>query len=311
MNEIRVMFMGTPVFAKEILRHLNAMNLNIVATVSQPDRAVGRKRVMTMTPVHELSSELGIDCIQPENIKHSVEDVLKYNPDIIITCAYGQIVPDEILNFPKYGSFNIHASLLPKLRGGAPIHKAIMYEEENTGITIMEMIKKMDAGNIILKKSIPVLNTHTTNSLELELIEVAKSAIEEAYPLLISDDYPSEVQDEALVTYAYNISKEEEYISFDRSYSTVSAHIRSLIDRPVGYGIVDSEKIKFHSIRESDINYEGENGLIIGSIEGGLGIVIDNKVLIVDEIQPAGKRKMSAVDFMNGAGQNYVNKRFQ
>lgn len=311
MNKVRVMFMGTPVFAKEILAHLNSMGLNIVASVSQPDRRVGRKRVLTMTPVHEEAAKLEIPCLQPESIREAVSEVLAYEPDIIITCAYGQIVPDEILNYPKYGAFNIHASLLPKLRGGAPIHKAIMYEEAETGITIMEMIKRMDAGNMILKKSIPVLNTHTTESLELELIEVAKAAIEEAYPLLISENYPSEVQDESLVTYAYNISKEEEYISFDRPYNTVSSHIRSLISRPVGYGLVDDEKVKIHQIRESDIEHEAENGYIIGNVEGGLGVVVDNRVLIIDEIQPAGSRKMAAVDFMNGAGQSFISKRFK
>lgn len=311
MNKTRLMFMGTPVFAQEILKHLNTLNYNIVATVSQPDRPVGRKRVIEMTPVHELSSQLGIDCLQPNNIKDAVQEVLAYKPDIIITCAYGQIVPDEILNYPKLGAFNIHASLLPKLRGGAPIHKSIMYEESETGITIMEMIKKMDAGNMILKRSIPLHNEYTTETLQLDLIKEAKLAIEQSLPSLLDGSYTSEVQNEDLVTYAFNISKEEEYISFDKPYSSVSAHIRSLISAPVGYGVVDNEKVKLHGVKETDTHYEAENGYIIGKFEDGLGVVVDNKVLIITTVQPVGKKAMNALDFINGAGQKIIGKRFE
>ena len=217
MSEIRIMFMGTPIFAREILKHLSGLDYKIVASVSQPDRPVGRKRIIEETPVHQLSKELGIDCLQPHNIKDGIDQVLAYKPDMIITCAYGQIIPDEILNYPKLGSFNIHASLLPRLRGGAPIHKAIMYEEEKTGITIMEMIKKMDAGDMILKRELVLNNQHTTESLELELIDLAKESISAALPSLVDQSYSKEEQDESQVTYAYNISKEEEYITFDKA----------------------------------------------------------------------------------------------
>lgn len=302
--------MGTPVFAKEILKHLVDLDYNVVATVSQPDRLVGRKRVLTMTPVHELSEDLGIDCIQPERIKDNLEDVFAYEPDIIITCAYGQIVPKALLDYPRLGAFNIHASLLPRLRGGAPIHKAIMYEEKETGITIMEMAERMDAGDMILKKVLPLHNEHTTEILELELIGLAKQAIEEALPLLIEGNYPKEVQNEDEATFAYNISKEEEYVSFDRPYSTVSAHIRSLISRPVGYGMIDDLKVKLHSIRETDVEDKHDNGYIIGNVDGGVGVVVDHKILIIDELQPAGKKKMKAIDFLNGVGQQLIGKRF-
>ncbi len=311
MNDIRVMFMGTPIFAREILQHLNDLNYNVVATVSQPDRKIGRKRVLTMTPVHQLSSDLGIDCIQPERIKDNLEDVFAYKPDIIITCAYGQIVPKELLDYPRLGCFNIHASLLPRLRGGAPIHKAIMYGEMETGITIMEMSERMDAGNMILKKSLKLNNEYTTETLEKDLIEIAKKAIEESLPSLIDQSYESEVQDEDQVTYAYNISKEEEYISFDRSYNTVSSHIRSLITRPTGYGIVDELKIKLHSISESSIEQKGANGEIVGLVADGLGVIIDNRIIIINELQPAGSKVLKARDYLNGAGKDMIGKRFK
>ncbi|NLC34241.1 MAG: methionyl-tRNA formyltransferase [Erysipelothrix sp.] len=311
MSETRVIFMGTPIFAAEILEHLAGLDLNIVASVSQPDRPVGRKRIIEKTPVHLISEKLGITCVQPNNIKDAVEDITSYKPDIIITCAYGQIIPDAILNNPKCGAFNIHASLLPALRGGAPIHKSIMYGHDETGITIMEMVSKMDAGDMILKRSIPITNSHTTETLEKELIEEAKLAITEALPSLIDMTYKAEKQDETLVTYAFNISKEEEFISFDRDYDTVSAHIRSLIDRPVGFGLINDMKLKIHAIHETKDTYKADNGLIIGKHDGGLGVVIDNRILVLDQVQPVGKKVMSGLDYINGAGKQLIKVRFE
>lgn len=310
MKNIRVIFMGTPDFAKEILEHLLKLNYNIVATVSQPDRVVGRKRVMTMTPVKELSEKNGIECVQPERIKKAVDEVLSYQPDIIITCAYGQIIPNSILNYPKYGAFNIHASLLPKLRGGAPIHKAIMYNESETGITIMEMSEGMDEGDMILKKKINISESHTTSSLSIDLINIAKKAIEEALPHIIARDYQAVAQDNELATYAYNVSKEEEYISFDRLYADVDRHIRSLIDKPVGYGIVENSKIKIHGVKRTDIKDDSANGTIIGLVEEGVGVVVENRVLVLTNVQPSGKKVMLAKDFMNGMGKSLIGKKF-
>ncbi len=303
--------MGTPEFAKEILEHLIKLNYNIVASVSQPDRPVGRKRVLTKTPVKELSEKHEIACVQPEQIKKSVEEVLSFKPDIIITCAYGQIIPKSILDYPKFGAFNIHASLLPKLRGGAPIHKAIMYNESETGITIMEMSEKMDEGDMILKNKIAITNEHTTKSLSLDLIELAKNAIEQAMPLLLAQNYPKEKQDHNLATYAYNISKEEEFISFDRTYTEVDRHIRSLIDRPNGFGIVDDLKIKLHGVKQSEHTSDLENGTILGLVDDGIGVVVENKVLVLTKVQPAGKNMMAAKDFNNGQGQDLIGRKFR
>lgn len=311
MRNIRVMFMGTPDFAKEILQHLINLDYNIVATVSQPDRPVGRKRKMTMTPVKKLSTDANIDCIQPEKIKNAKEEILAYKPDVIITCAYGQIIPKSILDFPKYGAFNIHASLLPKLRGGAPIHKAIMYNESETGITIMEMSEGMDEGDMILKRKIDITKSHTTTTLSNDLITIAKKAIEDVLPHIIAEDYEAVSQDNNLATYAYNISKEEEFISFEKDYNSVDSHIRSLIDKPVGYGIIDDLKIKIHGVKRTSITDKSDNGSVVGLVEDGLGVVIDNRVLVLTKLQPAGKKVMYAKDFMNGQGQALIGKKFR
>ena len=311
MKNINVMFMGTPEFAEEILQHLVDLNYKIIATVSQPDRRVGRKRIITQTPVKTLSEKLKIDCVQPERINDAVEEVLKYKPDVIITCAYGQIIPKEILDYPKYGSFNIHASLLPRLRGGAPIHKAIMYNESETGITIMEMSQAMDEGDMICKKTIELTKQHTTKTLEKDLIELAKKAIEQSLPHIIAGDYTPVKQDHTLATYAYIISKKEEYIAFNREYDTVDAHIRSLIDRPVGYGIIDDNKIKIHGVKRSEIISDKDNGTVIGLVDDGIGVVVENRVLILTVVQPSGKKAMAAKDFMNGFGQELIGKQFR
>ena len=311
MKDIKIMFMGTPVFAGEILEYLNELGYNIVSSVSQPNRLVGRKQQLMKTAVCEVSEKLNIQCFQPEDIRKEKDLILKQDIDMIITCAYGQIIPKEILDHPKLGCFNIHASLLPRLRGGAPIHKAIMYQEKQTGITIMEMSTKMDAGAMILKKAMDLDIDYTYESLSIQLIKLAKLAIKEALPLLISGGYPREIQDENQVSYAYNVSSEEEYISFDRDYETVLSHINSLIDSPVGYGIVDNQNIKIHKIRRSNDIYEAENGFIIGRVSKGLGVVVENKILIIDKLQLENKRVMSALDFLNGAGRNFINKRFE
>lgn len=311
MKDIKIMFMGTPVFAAEILAHLNKLGYNIVATVSQPNRLVGRRQELKETPVYELSKKLDIKCLQPEDIRKEKALILAEDVDIIITCAYGQIIPKEILNHPTLGAFNIHASLLPRLRGGAPIHKAIMYQEKQTGITIMEMSEIMDAGAMILKKKINLEVDYTYASLTTSLIEIAKAAIEEALPLIIEGDYPVEAQDEAQVTFAYNISKADEFISFRRDYDTVLAHINSLIDAPVGYGVVNDENIKIYEVRRTNIEHAGENGLIVGRIAKGLGVVVDNKIIVIDKLQLENKRVMSALDFLNGAGRNFINQRFE
>lgn len=303
--------MGTPIFAREILEHLIDLECNIIATVSQPDRKVGRKRILKNTPVKKLSLEKQITCIQPENIKKAINEILNLKPDLIITCAYGQMIPKEILNFPKYGCFNIHASLLPKLRGGAPIHKAIMYNEEKTGITIMEMSEGMDEGDMICKKEIKITKNHTSSTLEKDLIKLAKKAIEISLPHIVAQDYEAQKQDHTLATYAYNISKAEEFISFNKSYDEVDNHIRSLIDKPVGYGIIEDKKIKLHGVERSKLEKVGPNGKIVGLIDEGVGVIVDNRILLLTKLQPIGRKIISARDFVNGFGQNLIGKQFK
>ena len=266
---MRIVFMGTPIFATAILERLIKDGYDVVGVVSQPDKKVGRKQIITPTPVHASAQANGIEVYQPISIKEGMDKIQEWNPDLIVTCAYGQMIPVAILEYPKYGSLNVHASLLPKLRGGAPIHKSILYREKETGVSIMRMVKKMDAGAYMLQKKVTIGDDDTTEILHDKLMVCGADAISEAIPLLVSGKAVFIEQNEEEATFAFNVSKEEEFIDANRSIEKVYAQIRALISWPVGYILIDGKKIKIHKARRgiTQVNHD------IGSI------FIENKKL--------------------------------
>ena len=307
MNDVKIIFMGTPIFGKEILRCLVENEYNVIGVVSQPDKKVGRKQIVTACPVKEYALQQGIKVLQPYKIKDDFQDILDLNADLIITCAYGQIIPDEILKAPRLGCINVHASLLPKLRGGAPIQRSIINGYDKTGITIMEMVSKMDAGDIISQKEIEISINDTYSSLHDKLIEVATSLLIETLPSVIEGSYIAIKQKQQEVTYAFNITKEEEHIDLTKSYLQVYNHIRGLSDDPCCYGIIDNKKVKLHTVEITDKCYEKENGTIVFE-NNGLGIVIDGRLLLVKKLQLEGRNLCSAIDARNGAARNWEGK---
>ncbi|MEG1463172.1 MAG: methionyl-tRNA formyltransferase, partial [Anaerorhabdus sp.] len=216
MDKPRIIFMGTPQFSCGILETLVEMGENVVAVVTQPDKKVGRKQEIQETPIKIKAKEYGIPVLQPIKIKESIEDVLAFKPDLIVTAAYGQLIPDAILEAPKYRCINVHASLLPKYRGGAPIHMAIINGEKETGITIMYMEKKMDSGDILTQRALPIEIEDTTSDLFEKLELVGKELLKETLPKLLNGEITPISQNEDDVTFAWNISKEQEFISFKR-----------------------------------------------------------------------------------------------
>ena len=208
MKDIRIVFMGTPDFSVPVFKAL-AETYNVVAVVTQPDKKTGRKQILTPSPIKLASAEFNIPLLQPVNIKEEYKKVLEYKPDMIITCAYGQIIPKQLLDYPKYKCINVHASLLPKLRGGAPIHHAIMEGYDKTGITIMYMDTKMDSGDIISQKETKITKKDTLGTLHDRLSEMGKDLLMETLPNIISGNINPIKQDESKVTYGYNITKEE------------------------------------------------------------------------------------------------------
>lgn len=300
MKDLKVIFMGTPEFSVNILNSL-ICNTNVIAVVTKQDKLVGRKQVLTESAVKKVALENNIKVIQPTKIRNEYQNILDLNPDIIITCAYGQLLPKEILDYPKYGCINVHASLLPKLRGGAPIHKAIIDGYTTTGITIMYMGLKMDNGDIISQKSIEIEKTDNVGTLYDKLSLLGAELLTETLPNIVSGQINRIVQNEAEVTFGYNISREDEHIDFNKTKIEVFNQIRGLNPWPVSYAILDDEEIKIYEvIIAEDIYKEKSNGEIVQLYKDGIGVKVSDGEIILKTIKPSGKKKMSVKDYFNG-----------
>lgn len=311
MKSKRIIFMGTPHFAERILTTLLENGLNVVAVVSQPDKPVGRKQVLVPSEVKVTALEHNIPVLQPVKIRNEYEEVLSYKPDMIITCAYGQIVPKVILDYCP--CINVHASLLPKLRGGAPMQRCIMNGDKETGITIMTMAPKMDAGDMISQSVVEILDTDTEGTLEEKLIASACDLLMKTLPSIVDGTavYTPQLEEEA--TFGFVITKEEEVLNFtEGNYQKIYDHMRALIPVPCAYGILeDGLKLKFCAVRKSDTATDAENGTILGLVDRGIGIAVDGKVLIADEVLLEGKKANKAKEFINGAGRKYLSTRLK
>ena len=297
---MKVVFMGTPEFAVPILKLL-IDEYDVVGVVTQPDRMVGRKRIITPPPVKKLALEHNLKVFQPLKIKEDYQEILALAPDLIVTCAYGQILPEEILHFPKYGCINVHASLLPKLRGGAPIHHAIIDGYKETGITIMYMSKKMDQGDILTQVKTPILDDDTLGSLQYKLSEMAKDLLKSTIPLLIADKIIPLKQHDEEATYGFNISREEERIDFTKSMEEVNRQVRGLNPIPGAYTTLNGKILKIYDVRFGDRYYPNtEDGTIVDFHHDGFSVVCGKKELVITDMALEGKRRCAAKDFLNG-----------
>ncbi|MDD6403599.1 MAG: methionyl-tRNA formyltransferase [Mollicutes bacterium] len=300
---MKIVFMGTPDFAVNVLQGL-IDNYDVVGVVSQPDKRIGRHQVLTNTPVKELALKYDIPVFQPIRIREDYEDILNLNPDLIVTCAYGQIIPKDILDYPRLGCINVHASLLPKLRGGAPIHKAIIDDYGTTGVTIMYMDVKMDSGDIISQREVKILDSDNLESLHDKLSEVGTSLLLDTLPSIIDGSNSSTKQDEDEVTYAYNIKREEEHIDFSKTSREVFNLIRGLCPVPSSNAILDEKEMKIYKSIISSKNYNGEYGEIVDITKEGIVVKTGDAAIILTEVKPFGKKKMDANSYVNGIGKN-------
>ena len=300
MKDKTVIFMGTPEFSVPILKKL-IEETNVIAVVTQPDKTVGRKNELVFSPIKKEALTHNIQVFQPLKIRKEYDEIIALNPDIIITCAYGQIVPTEILNCPKYGCINVHASLLPKLRGGAPIHHAIIDGYEKTGITIMYMNEKMDEGDIITQVETIIADSDTTEKLHDRLSLLGKDLLIETLPSIFAGQNPRIAQNHAEATYGYNISREDEQIDFHKTRREIFNQVRGLNSWPVAYTMLDDKRIK---VWEVEIGCENHSKLISGSIinlyKDGIGVKANDGEIILKVIQPEGKGKMSVSAYLNG-----------
>lgn len=305
--KIKAVFMGTPEIARDALKALNEA-FDVVLVVTQPDKLVGRKKVLTKSPVKVLAESLSIPVFQPKKIKEDYDTITKLNPDLIVTCAYGQILPKALLDMPQYGALNIHASLLPKYRGGAPIERSIMNGEAKTGITLMHMDIGMDTGDMIYQEEIDIDNLDTKETLTKKLSILAQKIIRKNLPLYLDGAYERIKQDESKTTYAPIISKEDEYLDFNRTSLDIYNHIRSLSPDPAVYALLDNKRYKFYEAKVSSLKGKpGEilsldNGLVVGTLDASINILV---------LQEAGKNKMTAEEYFRGRNKkDYIGKRF-
>jgi methionyl-tRNA formyltransferase len=300
-----IIFMGTPDFSVPILSMLRSEGYDVIAVVTQPDRPVGRKRVLTPPPVKVEAEKLGIHVIQPEKLRGSAEldEIISLNADLIITAAFGQLLPKELLDAPTLGCINVHASLLPKYRGGAPIHKAVMNGETETGVTIMYMVEKLDAGDIISQVSVPINDTDDTGTLFDVLSEAGVELLKNTLPSILDETNERIVQDESLVTFARNISREEERIDWTIGGKEIYDKIRGLHPWPVAYSVFQGANVKIWWSEKVETSSDAEPGTIIDIETDRIIVKTGNSIgVAITDIQPAGRKRMPAEVFIRGIG---------
>lgn len=300
---MRIVFMGTPDFAVPCLRKLVENQYDVVAVVTQPDRPRGRKRQLTAPPVKEAAISLGIPVYQPEKLRENgVDDILELQPDLIVTVAYGQLLPKEIIHYPKYGCINVHASLLPKYRGGAPIHKSIIDGEKETGVTIMYMVEKLDAGDMLSQVRVPIEEEDHVGTMHNKLSAAGSQLLLETIPCLVAGEITPVAQDESQVSFAWNIKREDEALHWNKTARQLFNQIRGLCPWPVAYTHFQGQVMKVWKskvLEETSSNQE-EAGTILAVSAQGIDVQTGQGILRLLEVQPAGKKAMNVSDYLRG-----------
>lgn len=298
MKQLKIIFMGTPDFAVPVLEALNDHH-NVILAVTQPDKPIGRDKEIHSNPIKRFALKHDIEVFQPVNLKDQFKTLLTMKADYIITCAYGQMVPNEILDKYKNRCINIHASLLPKYRGGAPIHRAIMMGEFETGITIMEMVERLDAGDMIVQKTIEITDYDNVGTMHDKLSLLAKQLIIEVLPGL--HKMPRTRQDEVGATFAFNIDRKAEHINFDKPKRTVYNHIRGLNPWPIGYAMFGNKEMKiYESYMKENRYYDKVPGEVVEIYTDGIGVNTHDGEIVLTKIQVEGKKIMDVKDYLNG-----------
>ena len=294
--------MGTPAFSVPVLDGLIEAGYEVVAVVTQPDRAVGRKKEIKMTPVKVAAQRHNLPVYQPEKISGSDEmaDLMQLGADIIVTAAFGQFLPEKLLNSVTH-AVNVHASLLPKYRGGAPVHYAIINGDEQAGVTIMEMVKQMDAGDMISQKAIPITDTDDVGTMFEKLSIVGRDLLLATLPDYLLGKLHPTPQDEKLVTFSPNITSEEEKIDWSASARDVFNKVRGMSPWPVAHTTWQGARFKLHAVRVAEGS--GKPGQVIDKTKKSLVIATQDGAVSLVSVQPAGKPKMPIQDFLNGLGK--------
>lgn len=302
---MRIVFMGTPAFAVPSLNMLIAEQYDVVGVVTQPDRPAGRKRILTPPPVKETAISYNLPVCQPFKLRHpeAIAEVEALRPDLIVTAAYGQILPPRILDLPKHGCINVHGSLLPKYRGGAPIQRALMNGEKMTGITIMYMAEGLDTGDMISKAEVPITDEDTAGTLFERLSAVGADLLKQTLPDLIAGKLQAVPQIEEEATYAPNLTREDERILWDRTALELFNQIRGLHPWSGAFTMWNGEVFKIWQARKprpAKGSSSAAPGTVLRLSDAGIEVAAGQGTLTITHVQPAGKKMMTAADFARG-----------
>lgn len=302
---MKIVFMGTPAFAVPSLQMLVEEGYEVVAVVTQPDRPQGRKKTLVPTPVKEAALALGLPVLQPERLRRpeAVAELAAYEPDLIVTAAYGQILPKAVLDLPVNGCVNVHGSLLPKYRGGAPIQRCIINGESVTGVTLMYMAEGLDTGDMISRVEVPIEDEDTSGILFDKLSLAGRDLLKSEMPRLAGGRVEAVPQDDSEATYAPNLTREDERIDWSSDSRSIYNQIRGLVPFSGAFTLWNGETFKIWAAAKPGNSGGGAAapGTVIALSEQGIEVKTGDGTLLLATVQPAGKKAMSAGDFSRGA----------
>ncbi len=301
---MRILFMGTPEFAVASLKRLVEDGHEVCGVFTQPDKPKNRGHKLAFSPVKEYALTQGLEVYQPLKMRdgEALGIVESLEPELIVVAAYGKILPEEILNAPRYGSINVHSSLLPKYRGAAPINWAILDGEAETGVSIMYMAKELDAGDVILQKTTPIGPEENAQELTARLAELGAEALSETVTALQNGTAARTPQDDEKQTYAPMLSKEMSPIDWTRSAHAISCQVRGLIPWPCATtDVISGDAIKLYAVTETGEETRAHPGVIVAAGKDGIDIACgDGKILRVTELQAQGSKRMTAGAYLLG-----------
>ncbi len=306
MPKLRTVFMGTPDFAVPSLEALLRGPDELVAVVTQPDRAAGRGKKPRLSPVKTVAVEAGVPVLQPERLRGEVgtgfrAELKRIAPDLIVVAAFGQILPKEVLNLPPRGCINVHASLLPRWRGASPIQWALAAGDETSGVSIMTMDEGLDTGPVILRRSTPVRKDETAGTLHDRLSHLGAEALVEALDMIRQGKAKAEMQDDEEATYAPMLSREDGRLDFKREANELERRVRAFQPWPGSFFRVGDKLVKVHRatvVRSGRV--DAEPGTVLAAGSQGIDIACSSGALRLIEVQPEGKRRMDAAAYLAG-----------
>ena len=307
-KDLKLLFMGTPEISAYVFEKMINAGYHFVGLVAQPDHPVGRKGIIEKVPTKVVAEKYNIPVYQPEKIRLDYSFMEEVKPDLVITLAYGQIVPQGFLDIPQYGCLNLHGSLLPKYRGASPVQSVLINNEKVTGVTLMEMVKAMDAGRMYAKKEIKIEDDDNATSLFNKVKEAASELVIESLPSYINGELKGLEQDENEVTFCSTIKPEQEKLDLSLTANEIVGWVRGLSDEPGAYLYLNNQKFKIFKAKVVDYSVTSEVGTIVKADKSGLYMQAKDGVISLLEVQKEGKKRMDYRSFING-NQNLLGQK--